>query len=129
MDTLQHSAWGACAGIAAGRTVRETVALAVCGAVPDILGRIGLWFNGDWQWYNQVHHMAVGGVLALLGGVLWVWTGSAMPILMAGVYCLHLALDALTHKPGGGWLPHKEMVVAEVLGWGLILTFLGVWYL
>jgi hypothetical protein len=131
MDTIQHGAWGACAGIAMGRSVKETIAVAIVGGSPDLLSQFWRWIKGpdDWRAYLYLHDPVVSGAFFAITLLLYGFT-FYLPIPLAGAaYCLHTTMDIPVHKLNRRWWKLNEMFWAECLGWVLILTFLGVWYL
>lgn len=131
MDTLQHGAWGAVAGIATGRSIKETVALAVVGASPDVIGWWRRVFTNkeNWDWYTFLHRLEVAGAVGLSGFLSVIATDNPFWAIAGCVYCLHVVMDYPVHQHNRRWWIWNEMFWAEALGWVLILAFLGVWYL
>jgi len=104
MDIIQHTAHGYIIGDLASRALGGepyiSFSAALFGALPDIIGYIGLKIKGDWTVYERFHKLN--------------W------LCLHPAYLFHILLDKPLHGEIKWW---KEGLVFEILGWLLILAY------
>lgn len=107
MDVFQHTAQGYAVGRTFFPRARWWVhsVCAFLGALPDLIGQIGVWIDGTYRIYNVVHAIELWNVLVI-------------------PYSLHLVLDSFTHTAPWRWWIWGEGLWIEVVGWVITLAWL-----
>lgn len=124
MDSIQHSAWGVAMTVAVEssfgleHSIALNVSSAVMGAMPDLIGIVGLVVERSWRFRNWAHGEELETAPA--------WFRVLVKLMMLHpAYSTHIWMDSGMHAAGDRWWIWDEGLRFELLGWLGVFILLG----